>query len=50
VSIGVASFPEDGQTVDEMVAIADRRMYADKANRKSTPVGGQDITPGHLWP
>lgn len=50
VSIGVASFPEDGQTVDEMMAVADRRMYADKANRKSSPVGGPGGAPRHLWP
>jgi len=48
VSIGGASFPEDSQTVDEMMAIADRRMYADKANRHSTPVGGQDNAHPHL--
>jgi len=50
VSIGGASFPEDSQTVDDMMAVADRRMYADKASRKSTPVGDRDAAPGHLWP
>jgi diguanylate cyclase (GGDEF)-like protein len=50
VSIGVASFPEDSQTVDDMVAVADRRMYADKANRKSTPVATPNAAPPHLWP
>ena len=49
VSIGVSSFPEDGQTVDEMIAVADRRMYADKASRKSTHAR-QDGARGHLWP
>ncbi len=50
VSIGVSSFPEDGQTVDDMVSVADRRMYADKAYRKATPVVGPNSAPGHLWP
>jgi diguanylate cyclase (GGDEF)-like protein len=27
VTIGTASFPEDGDTLDELVAAADRRMY-----------------------
>ncbi|MCX6544787.1 MAG: diguanylate cyclase [Acidobacteria bacterium] len=50
VSIGVASFPEDGQTVDEMMAVADRRMYADKASRKTTTTGAQDRAYSQRWP
>ena len=50
VSIGAASFPEDGHTVDDMMAVADRRMYADKASRKTTPVLAQDHPYPHLWP
>ena len=50
VSIGAASFPEDGRTVDDMMAVADRRMYADKASRKTTPVLAQDHPYPHLWP
>jgi len=49
VSIGVASFPEDAQTADEMIAIADRRMYADKAGRKSTAIG-MDRVREQMWP
>ena len=30
VSVGVASWPEDGVTADELLAEADRRMYASK--------------------
>jgi diguanylate cyclase (GGDEF)-like protein len=30
VSVGVASWPEDGITADELLAEADRRMYASK--------------------
>jgi diguanylate cyclase (GGDEF)-like protein len=50
VSIGVASFPEDGQTVDDMMAVADRRMYADKASRKTITARAQDHRHPHLWP
>jgi GGDEF domain-containing protein len=31
VSAGVAVFPEDGRTYEELVAVADRRMYQQKA-------------------
>jgi hypothetical protein len=27
VTIGTASFPEDGETVDGLLAVADRRLY-----------------------
>jgi GGDEF domain-containing protein len=27
VTIGTASFPGDGETLDELIAAADRRMY-----------------------
>ncbi len=27
VTIGTASFPDDGDTLDELVAVADRRLY-----------------------
>ncbi len=31
---GVAVFPEEGQTHEELIALADRRMYQEKARRK----------------
>ena len=31
VSFGIASFPDDGQLADLLIAKADERMYADKA-------------------
>lgn len=34
VSIGLAWFPEDGRTADALLAVADERMYADKATRR----------------
>jgi diguanylate cyclase (GGDEF)-like protein/putative nucleotidyltransferase with HDIG domain len=34
ISVGVAVFPRDGEPYEEIVAIADTRMYLDKAERK----------------
>ena len=34
-SFGLAVFPEDGSTVDELLAAADRQMYRDKARIKT---------------
>lgn len=34
ISAGCARFPEDGRTVEELLAVADRRMYRDKAGRR----------------
>ena len=34
VSIGAASFPTDGVSLEAMLVVADRRMYRDKATRK----------------
>jgi diguanylate cyclase (GGDEF)-like protein/putative nucleotidyltransferase with HDIG domain len=36
-SIGMASFPSDGDTYEVLLAVADRRMYDDKARRKLAP-------------
>jgi diguanylate cyclase (GGDEF)-like protein len=33
-SIGWAVYPQDGDTLESMLAVADQRMYADKARRK----------------
>jgi diguanylate cyclase (GGDEF)-like protein/putative nucleotidyltransferase with HDIG domain len=33
-SVGVASYPDDGVTAEELLAEADRRMYANKHSRK----------------
>jgi predicted signal transduction protein with EAL and GGDEF domain len=35
VSIGAAVFPRDGKTYESLLAAADRRMYHDKADRRS---------------
>jgi diguanylate cyclase (GGDEF)-like protein len=34
ISVGVSAFPADGDTVPSLIAVADRRMYLDKANRR----------------
>ncbi|BBF87842.1 diguanylate cyclase [Aquitalea magnusonii] len=31
VSIGVAYYPEDGMLIEELLDVADRKMYGDKA-------------------
>jgi GGDEF domain-containing protein len=34
VSIGVAVYPTDGQTLDELLIAADRALYAEKVSPK----------------
>jgi diguanylate cyclase (GGDEF)-like protein/putative nucleotidyltransferase with HDIG domain len=48
-SVGVASWPDDGSSADELLAEADRRMYADKNSRKhkrmiARSTGDQSLT------
>jgi GGDEF domain-containing protein len=38
LSIGAASFPEDGREMKALLEIADRRMYLDKSRRKARPL------------
>jgi diguanylate cyclase (GGDEF)-like protein len=33
-SFGIASFPKDGNTLNELLEVADKRMYIDKKNKK----------------
>jgi diguanylate cyclase (GGDEF)-like protein/putative nucleotidyltransferase with HDIG domain len=48
VSAGAAVYPDDGETYERLLARADRRMYRDKAERKSPrTLGVVDIAP-HL--
>ncbi|MDO8680441.1 MAG: hypothetical protein Q7R30_18140 [Acidobacteriota bacterium] len=35
ISAGVARFPDDGNTFEELLAAGDERMYHDKAGRRS---------------
>ena len=47
MSIGVASFPEDGRSVDELIAVADARMYSAKHGRRTfARIGGPAFGPG----
>jgi two-component system cell cycle response regulator len=39
ISAGAARFPVDGRTFDELLAVADERMYHDKAARRSRHTG-----------
>jgi len=41
LSAGVAVFPEDGETHDELLAMADCRMYKHKAGQKALGASGQ---------
>jgi diguanylate cyclase (GGDEF)-like protein/putative nucleotidyltransferase with HDIG domain len=43
ISAGVARFPVDGGTFDELLAAADERMYHDKAVRRSRISTRQDV-------
>jgi GGDEF domain-containing protein len=44
-SFGRASFPADGRAQERLLAIADKRMYEDKARRKQRRAVG-DVPPG----
>jgi predicted signal transduction protein with EAL and GGDEF domain len=39
ISAGVARFPVDGTTFEELLGVADERMYHDKAGRRSRSSG-----------
>jgi diguanylate cyclase (GGDEF)-like protein len=43
-SAGIAVFPEDGQTHEELIAVADRRMYQRKA-RRPEPLARLPVVP-----
>jgi diguanylate cyclase (GGDEF)-like protein/putative nucleotidyltransferase with HDIG domain len=38
ISAGVARFPQDGDTLEELLAVGDERMYQDKAGRRARAV------------
>ena len=40
ISVGCAVFPEDGQTHETLLAVADSRMYKNKTGRKHRPSAG----------
>ena len=50
VSVGAATFPDDADTVDGVVSVADRRMYQDKGQRKRLGPGTGAVPPSDcLW-
>jgi diguanylate cyclase (GGDEF)-like protein len=42
ISIGVASFPTHGKTIEELLAAADRALYQAKANGRDCVVAAQE--------
>ncbi len=38
-SIGAAYYPEDGKNADELLSVADRRMYSEKQSQRRDPAG-----------
>jgi len=49
VSIGAATFPDDADTVERVLSVADQRMYRDKAQRKRLGSERGALTPDSLW-
>ena len=45
ISVGAAVFPQDGESYESLLAVADSRMYQDKSNRKRK--GARDTTARH---
>lgn len=41
ISVGIASATEDGDTLPQLLAVADRRLYEAKARGRNTIVGGE---------
>jgi diguanylate cyclase (GGDEF)-like protein len=50
LSVGVATFPEDGSDAEELLAEADRRMYKTKRLRKKASIIGIDAFPREEGP
>jgi diguanylate cyclase (GGDEF)-like protein len=49
VSAGAATFPDEAGTGEELIALADRRMYQDKAARKQQAGEPQPVATSQLW-
>lgn len=49
VSVGAATFPDDADTVEGVLSVADRRMYRDKGQRKRLGQGHGAPTADCLW-
>lgn len=48
LSAGVSSFPEDGESVYELITAADRRLYAAKARGRDQAVADDDTNEGEV--
>jgi diguanylate cyclase (GGDEF)-like protein/PAS domain S-box-containing protein len=44
LSVGAAIFPQDGKTIDELLAAADRALYREKRACKSYPLAGVSVS------
>jgi predicted signal transduction protein with EAL and GGDEF domain len=48
ISAGPARFPNDGTTFEELLGVADERMYRDKAGRRSRSSNRHAVEPEQL--
>ena len=48
-SVGAATFPDDADTIDGVISVADRRMYRDKAERKRLGSERESMAADCLW-
>ena len=48
VSVGAATFPDDADTAEACIAVADRRMYRDKGDRKRQGSDQPQAAPSYL--
>ena len=49
VSVGASTFPDEAGTEEELIAVADRRMYRDKAARKQQGSELQPVASSPIW-
>jgi diguanylate cyclase (GGDEF)-like protein len=49
VSVGAATFPDDADSIEGAIRVADQRMYQDKAERKRVGPPAPAPVPGPLW-
>ena len=47
VSIGAAYYPEDGSNADELLSVADRRMYSEKQSQRRDTTAPSQILREH---
>jgi diguanylate cyclase (GGDEF)-like protein len=50
VSVGAATFPDEADSAENVIAVADHRMYRDKGERKRLSADRETPTPSYLSP